>query len=191
MMAKPDVKPKPRQAPSRASKRGMTITDLRVRDLRRLQSHRHAFAVESPMAIALLEALAQHLWQLPGDGRKRIAQVIDHEARWYGIERFDDLLEQIKERPKYWKAGALGWHLKLTEQERNRLGICTIEAAGVSPEQRAEINREKRKQKAAEARKAKGAKPRTEWLAEHAQKPWIEAGISRASWYRQRRETGP
>lgn len=169
----------------------VTVNQLRIRDLRRLIAHRFAFAVESPLAIALLETLANHLAALPGDPRKRIAALIDSEARWYGIERFDALLDQIKDGLKRWRAAELGWHLRLTEQERAKLKITTIEAAGVSPEQRAEINREKRKQRAADARKAKGAKPRAQWLAEHATKPWTAAGISRRSWYRHRRGTGP
>jgi hypothetical protein len=187
---KPRVHAVQRRAVSIGHRRA-TITELRVRDIRRLAAHRFSFSNETPPGIAMVEILAQHLAMLPGDPRKRIAQFIDHEARWYGIERFDDLLDQLKERPKWWKAAELGWHLRLTEHERTTCKITTIEAAGVSPEQRKEINREKRKQRAAAARQAKGSKPRAQWLAEHSAKPWITAGISRAKWYRSHRETGP
>jgi hypothetical protein len=176
---------KPKRAPRAASSgRHFSITQLRVRDIRQLASHRYAFASESPASIIMVEALAHHLALLPGDPRKRIAQFLDHEARWYGIERFDDLLEELKETRKWWKAAALGWHLKLTIHEREKLGIVTIEAAGVSPEQRKEMNREKRKQRAAADRLSKGSKPRAEWLAEHSAKPWIAEGISRRTWRR-------
>lgn len=134
----------------------------------------------------MVEVLAHHLARLPGDPRKRIAQFLDHEARWYGTERFDDLLDQIKEGPKWWKAPALGWHLRLTEQERTICKITTIEAAGVSPEQRKALNLEKRRAKYVAARQSAGRKPRAQWLAEHASKPWIAAGMSRAKWYRHR-----
>lgn len=174
-------KHQPRPAPRT---RRLTITELRVKDIRRLAAHRCSFSNDTDAGAAMVEILAQHLALLPGDPRKRIAQLIDHEARWYGIERFDDLLDRIKEGPKWWKAAALGWHLRLTEHERTICKIVTIEAAGVSAEQRAEINREKRKQRAAAARQAKGAKPRAEWLAEHSAKPWIAEGISRRTWKR-------
>lgn len=184
MKPKPSGKPKPQ--PRAASNRHFSITQLRVKDLRRLAEARYAFASESPASVIMVEVLAHHLALLPGDPRKRIAQFLDHECRWYGIERFDNLLEELKTKRKWWKAAALGWHLKLTPQERERCGIVTIEAAGISSEQRAEINREKRKQRAAAKRQAKGSKARAEWLAQHSQKPWITAGMSRAKWYRQR-----
>ena len=41
-------------------------------------------------------------------------------------------------------------------------------------------------------RRSQGVMPRTEWLKAHSAKPWVEAGVSRATWYRQqqKRETG-
>ena len=41
-------------------------------------------------------------------------------------------------------------------------------------------NRERKRAK----RRAQGIVPRSEWLAAHSAKPWIEAGMSRSTWYR-------
>ena len=37
------------------------------------------------------------------------------------------------------------------------------------------------------ARRARGALPRAEWLAAHSAKPWIAAGMSRATYFRRKR----
>jgi hypothetical protein len=185
------VKPAPASRPRPAARRApRSLTQLRIRDLRRLAAHRFAFASESQASITLVDILAQHLAMLPGDPRKRIAKLLDHEVIWYGIERFDALLDEIKAGVKWWKSAALGWHLHLTEHERATCKITTIEAAGISPEQRKAINLEKRRQRYAKARDEEGRKPRDQWLADHAEKPWIKAEISRAKWYRLKRETG-
>lgn len=41
-------------------------------------------------------------------------------------------------------------------------------------------------------RRSQGVMPRTEWLKAHGAQPWVGAGVSRATWYRQqqKRETG-
>ena len=41
-------------------------------------------------------------------------------------------------------------------------------------------------------RRSQGVMPRTEWLKARSAKPWVGAGVSRATWYRQKheRETG-
>ena len=37
-------------------------------------------------------------------------------------------------------------------------------------------------------RRSQGVMPRTEWLKAHSAKPWVRAGVSRATWYRQQHE---
>ncbi|MGY4193382.1 hypothetical protein [Bradyrhizobium sp. USDA 4520] len=84
----------------------------------------------------------------------------------------------------------VGERLKLTYDDRERLGISTIGPCDVHPEEREERRLEKRRLSAEAGRRAKGCKPRKDWLAEHSAsrtKPWIAEGISRATYYRRKK----
>jgi hypothetical protein len=84
-----------------------------------------------------------------------------------------------------WKADALARELGLDDATRTRLKIKTIGAIDCGKAKRK--TRRRRKRIAADrARRAKaGARPHSQ-SAENLM-PWIEAGISRATYYRRRR----
>jgi hypothetical protein len=123
-----------------------------------------------------------------------------------GLEGFsdDDLVALISE-VEDWQAKhgvrlismqRLGEMLKLTAAEREVCNIRTINAIDETRAERQARLAEARKVREREAKKAKrGRVPRELYKAQSltAKQPWAEAGVSRATWYRQQkgsRETG-
>lgn len=90
----------------------------------------------------------------------------------------------------------LGGMLKLTAAEREACNIRTIDAIDETRAQRQARLAEARKVREREAKKEKrGRVPRELYEAQSltAKQPWAEAGVSRATWFRQQkgsRETG-
>jgi hypothetical protein len=80
--------------------------------------------------------------------------------------------EQLEERHK-------------AEQEAHRLAIIAEEAA--KAEAVIEEARAKERERKAAARRAAGKPTRDEWLAARGGEPWVEAGMSRRTWYRNQR----
>jgi hypothetical protein len=166
----------------------VTFASLRVRDLQRLFTGRHGDTLPNDHAGRIAaEIMAHHLSQLPGDPRRRIASWLEQWAPWLAIADAREITTAAVMRPKRWNADALGWRLKLVNVDRTALKITTIGAVDLTKAQRIKRRRQLARDRERERRKAQGAKPRAEYLASHTTsqaKPWIAAGISRASWYR-------
>jgi hypothetical protein len=142
--------------------------------------------------------------QLPDDdaGRPDLRLLLDHAAqigpeiaRQWAMklmpslnddDTLDDLLKEVGPGRR-WDADDLARAVGLEDARRARLKIKTIGATDFGKAKR--LTRRKRKRIAADrARHAKaGATPRAQ-SAERT-RPWVEAGISRRTWYR-RREAG-
>jgi hypothetical protein len=97
-------------------------------------------------------------------------------------------VKQVGCSPRYWTSPALSEALRLTEAERVALGgVPTIGAVDVTTEQRKEMRKARNKERKRRKRRAAGMRPQSESISRA--KPWEKEGISRAKWYRQRRET--
>jgi hypothetical protein len=87
----------------------------------------------------------------------------------------------------FYTAAKLAKIMNSKEAERTMLGIRTIGAVDVSPEQR-KANRKKRDRDRRARQRRDAKKPtRAEYLAANAksrEKPWLAEGISRRTWYR-------
>lgn len=139
--------------------------------------------------------------RLPDDdaGRADLRMMADHLAQidpllirswaatWMPIltsAELDALVEHVG-TGKRWKADALARELSLDDATRARLKIKTIGAVDCSKTKR-KIRRRRKRIAADRARRAKaGARPHA--LSAENLMPWIEAGISRATYYRRRR----
>jgi hypothetical protein len=121
---------------------------------------------------------------LPRDDR---AKWIDRNAAWLDSETRGYILSL---GPYWYNGRSLGDHLELYDDDRERLGVRTIEACDVTFEQRKIINREKKIRRLEKQRRQKGAKPREQYLAESLSrtKPWEVDKISRSTWERRRRK---
>lgn len=169
----------------------MQLVALRLNDLARLFRARWGAALpDDDSGRDDLKIALNHLACLP-HARGPIAHWIEIWAPWLTVREQSEIVPPILANPQRWKADALAWRLRLTAKERTMLGITTIGAIDESKAQRSKNRRIKDKQRKDAIRRAKGAKPRHEYEAQSIsrRKPWTAEGISRATWYRRRRET--
>lgn len=120
-----------------------------------------------------------------------IPRVIKSRAPWLTDSEREDLMAEVSRSPRYWTSEALAQALRLTEAERTALGgVPTIGAIDVTPRQRRKLRKDRNRIRMANARRAAGAMPRAAYEANSARrtKPWENAGISRATYYRRLKE---
>lgn len=179
----------------RRKRRGLPLSfaALRIRDLEKLFTARGMLPLPDDDAgrdDALIAA--HHLSELSGDPRKNIGAWLRKWAPWLSLADAEAILVEAITQPQRWKADRLAWRLHLTESDRATLGITTIGAIDLTKAERTKRRHRRNIEAKRAARRARGAKPRAhyETNAINRQKPWITAGISRATWYRRyRRET--
>lgn len=165
---------------------------LRIRDIAQLYRSRYRGELpHDPVGLDAARIAVHHLACLSGDPRKRIGGWLRLWAPWLSLLEAEQLLVEAITKPLRWRADKLGWRLRVTEQERRALGITTIGAIDLPKAERIARRKASAKHRKLQLRRAQGAKPRAEYEAASTNraKPWIAAGLSRASWYRKRRET--
>lgn len=170
----------------------MQLVALRLHDLARL--FRHRYGIELPDDDAGredLEIAINHLAHLPRH-RRAIADWIGLWAPWLTAKEQADIVGPALANPQYFGADNLAWRLRLTAGERRMIGITTIGAIDENKAARTKRRRKRGRDRKTAARKDKGNMTRKEYETNSisAKTPWIEEGVSRATWYRRKRETG-
>ncbi len=128
----------------------------------------------------LARIVAHHLGALP-DAPRRITSWILTYAPWISLRDRERLISEVIACPIKWSADKLAWKLRLDDATRTRLKIKTIGAFDLTKPQRLARRKAKR------AHRDSLRRPRKR---QPVGKPWIAAGISKATWYRrQSRET--
>lgn len=165
--------------------RPRTIAAIRISELTRLFDHRYSrmFLPESDDALLAVRIMAHHMGALP-DAARRVTSWVMTCAPWMPFAERERLISEVTECPLRWRAVKLGWKLRLTDHERVTLKIRTIAPYDLSPAELARRRKESNRQAKVRARRQKGMKARAQYLATTKGKPWIAAGISRATWYR-------
>lgn len=97
-------------------------------------------------------------------------------------DELEDIITDAVFEPRRWTATQFGELLGLTKEERQRLGIRTIRAVGVTSRQM----KLDRKRKHAERERARRARKPKAPPSIAKLKPWEAEGISRRTWYRRR-----
>jgi hypothetical protein len=147
-----------------------------------------------------------------GDEGKRFAFLIAHHigepsriraylaeaAPWYGEDEVDKLIKRVATKRLRWRSDTLAskkW-LNVSYAERQELGLRTIGAYDMPKKERDKLRRQRYRERQRQndrayqerRRRAEGAKPRAQYEAESLSrtKPWLAAGVSRATWYRNR-----
>jgi len=169
----------------RETRAPLTITTLRTAELERI--FRHRFGGRFPannIGIAALVVMAEHHIQ-----RNRHEIVVDwirSRAPWADKTYAEGIAREAAKRTSRQTAGALGWRIKLTTEERRQLRIKTIRAMGQTDETMAEDRRERDKERKTSERRAMGCKTREQYEAESLSqtRPWERFGISRRTWER-------
>jgi hypothetical protein len=156
----------------------------RLRDLRALIADRYGGPLPEHGARVDLIVLIHHLVWL-GDPRA-CALYKDRLYPWLDEDEHAALLATAREKPLSWSADQLAEELDLDYATRQRLGITTIGATDF-PEAKRKRRRKNRKNSARRASRVKaGATPHAASLAQT--EPWIDEGISRATYFRRQRE---
>jgi hypothetical protein len=166
----------------------MQLVALRLHDLARI--FRHRYGVTLPDDDAGREDLAiaiNHLANLARP-RRHIANWIDLWAPWLTAAEQRDMVGAAQANPQHYKADNLAWRLNLKAEERRMLAITTIGAIDENKAQRIKRRKMLDRQRKANARQVKGARPRKQYEEQSISSamPWVEQGISRATWYRRK-----
>jgi hypothetical protein len=128
---------------------------------------------------------------------KKMRREIAKCAPWLDQNEIEELIQEITDTPTWKrkpKARTIGRRLQVTYPERQRLQLKTIGPCDMSETALALIRQQKKRQRERRRRELNGAVSRADYLVAHSlskQQPWTKAGMSRATWYRQQRETGP
>lgn len=166
------------------------MTALRVTELQRLRRARYPQGIpDTPDGRVMVRVLVHHLAGLAGDQQRRISGWLDENAPWMSLADAKALMAEIATKPRRWRADRLAWRLKLIAADRAALRITTIGSIDLDHIQRTERRKERKRLAMAAKRQAAVDRARYEANSISRAKPWTAAGISRATWYRRRRET--
>lgn len=169
----------------------MQIVALRLNDLATLFRSRYGITLpDDDAGRDDLRIAINHLACLPRP-RPSIMHWLEIWAPWMPVAEAAELAGAAIASPRRWKADALAWALRLTMEQRTMLGITTIGAFDVPKSARTKLRKKRDRERKANQRRANGVKPRKVYEAQSISraKPWIAEGISRATWYRRKRET--
>lgn len=180
-------------------------TLFRLREIDKLLTHRHGQTIpdtdDVEWIVPPIAALFRVEAVVPGGIFETDEQAFVNFMRWlmrwvpwagreFGLLVWSQVLD-CRCRPK---ADALAASLGVTLAERTFLNLTQIGACDVTTEQRKAIAKEHKRTKDRRAKREKrrkaGAVPRAQYEAESIsrKKPWEEAGISRATYYRRKAE---
>jgi hypothetical protein len=124
---------------------------------------------------------------------KKIANTIETMAPWMKPEEAQMLVEHVQQMPIYERMPnnrELGKRMRLTNAEREALSLWPIKPVDKTDLELAEQRKAKSRNARASKRRQRGVRTREQYLAELASKPkpWEGSGLSRAQWYRRKRD---
>lgn len=180
------------------------MAGLRVAELERLFVSR--FGIELPYDDAGrddLVLIAHHIGRRAGEPGRRIATWCRTHAPWITAAELEQLVDDVRTKPRRWRADTLAERVNLTEAERSRLKITTIGAVDVTKAERTAARLARARETKAQKRRAAGAMPRAIPRAIHRASETVEgsrpqsanmvpagqAHTSRIEWQRVRHST--
>jgi hypothetical protein len=188
------------------SKGNEALRRRRLGDLQRLLRHRHHGRTLLTDDDAGREYLRELLLvaSMAFNPERMMRNTIGNWAPWMDKAEAAQLIDDVNSTPIFLRkpnGRILGNRLRLTDYERETLGIRTIRPLDVTDEELERRRKAKDSERQWRKRRAKGKKPRDAWLAncKSRTKPWEKRKppISRATWYREEgrkvrqfRETG-
>ncbi|MDB5937583.1 MAG: hypothetical protein JWQ01_4927 [Massilia sp.] len=168
----------------------MQLVGLRLNDLAKLFRSRYGTTLPDDDAGRDDLMVAVHHLASLAHPRGHMTRWLEVWAPWLTIVEQKAIMAEAIANPQRWTADGLAWRLRLTKEQRTMLGITTIGAIDESKAMRAKRRKQLDRQRKENARRAQGIKPRATY--EHQSlskaKPWEVEGISRASWYRRRKQ---
>jgi hypothetical protein len=124
------------------------------------------------------------------DAARRMVDVARTWAPWLPADEFAALVDDVVAHPRRFRADTIAARLGITAAIRELLDLRTIGAIDKPAEQRRKERQEMQRLDKEEKRRAAGALPIEQArMIRAGRKPWIAAGMSRATWYRRQNET--
>ena len=169
------------------------IRRLRYGALLRLYRHRWGHVLPND------DAGRDDLWLLvtnvslaAAEPTKKMRHVIEMWAPWMPADEREAYVEHVWGLDIYERTQTgleIGKRLGLTNAEREALKLWPFLPIDKTAEQISEIARARRNNRRREKRRASGVRSRAAYLAElgNKPKPWVAAGVSRATYYRKRK----
>jgi hypothetical protein len=159
--------------------------NVRIRELERVIADRYGAALSDDDAgMDDLFIMANHLAHLDAPDRRILAWV-RRWAPWHGDDKTAALIEAVLRKPLKWTADRLAQRLGLDYATRTRLAITTIGAVDCKKAKRVKLRRKRDAARQKARRATAGAAPHAASAART--KPWEALGISRRTYYRNRR----
>lgn len=116
-----------------------------------------------------------------------MADVARTWAPWFPAEELDALIADVVAHPRRFKADTIAARMGITYEIRSLLKLRTIGAIDKPAAVRAAERREQQRLAKEQKRRAAGIPTIAEARTMRARKePWIEAGLTRSTWYRRR-----
>lgn len=168
------------------------ISNLRVVEIERVLFFNYATEMLPGDDAGLddLRIVFDHLAQTE-KGQMKMLPWARRWAPWLSRTDAEAMKLEAIARPRRWNALELAKALNVGICKRTYLGLKTISAVDVSKQAMREMARQIRVKRQRLKRRAEGKMNRAEYETKSASKlkPWLAEGISRATWYRLKRET--
>jgi hypothetical protein len=166
----------------------------RLREIEALISYRHNGPVNTDDGMIYFMAALSHLLVMPSEvSCRRATEPLVWAWRWvprlveeYGLWLETTMRRDFTKAPRRLSADVMAKMLRVTKAERDALGLKTIGAIDFTKAQRAEARKRCDQEYQKDARRKRGATSREH--SKTATQPWKAEGMSRASWYRRRKE---
>jgi hypothetical protein len=178
----------------RATRRKQSSLSLAA--IRRREIERHACLVGAADTEDFWRWLVAWVWHNRQNTRDPVGALQGAAQRMGGtLNEAEALatLEQADDMPQHRSADSLARFLGVTFPQRTDLHITTIGSIDVNRRARRLFRKRRRRLYLERRRRVRGARPRAEYEANSLAraKPWEAEGMSRRTWYRRTRGTGP
>lgn len=170
--------------------RKISMAALRAADINRLLMHRYGPVLpDDDAGRDDARIMCHHLALISGEVLPRITSWLARRTPWMPRDEQETLITRVFEKPLRWRADPLGKKFNLLEVDRQHLRITTIGAVDMTKAERDAARKVRKRQAKREKRRKHGVKPRADYEAAAAGhgRPWIAAGVSKATWYRNRK----
>jgi hypothetical protein len=171
-----------------------TVRRLRYGALIKLFRHRYGHVLpDDDAGRADLWLLLQNVSLAPAGSDKKMRHVIELWAPWLSEDEVKERIEFLSLLTTYERtptARDLGERLRLTNAERERLKLWPFRPIDATDEEIDKQRKARKRERVAKTRAMKGVRTRAAYLAELASRPrpWEAKGVSRSTWYRQKRD---
>jgi hypothetical protein len=168
----------------------VAVGQLRISDLKKLFRYRYrgeCFPDDDDGRHSLMIMLHHYARLSP----QKVPRLIKTCTPWLGKDDTSEMLDDVSEHPKIWRANSLGLELNYTAAEWHELRLRTIAPVDMTAAERKLHNKLRKRQRMRVKRRIEeGRTPRAQYEANSKSrtKPWEAVGMCRSKWYKLQKE---